>query len=135
MAATKVYANMCHKPSLHTTVFRDLQRLTAFLLHNRPCNPTLMLTKWLPPAAVLQTRLTHLNFDSRGVTDACLPLLLPLGPCLRELDLSGGRITSRGAAVLAACFRGLQVLDLCGGHITGDFHRGRVGLCVVGGGC
>lgn len=80
--------------------------------------------------AVLQTRLTHLNFDSRGVTDACLPLLLPLGPCLRELDLSGGRITSQGAAVLAACFRGLQVLDLCGGHITGELRSMWVGVVV-----
>jgi hypothetical protein len=80
----------------------------------------------LPLSTCQQTRLTYLNLDSRGVTDACLPLLLPLGGCLRGLDLSGGRITTRGAAVLAGGFRALTALELCGGHITGTCTR----VCV-----
>lgn len=94
--------------------------------------PSSNITTILPPPQTRQTRLTHLNFDSRGVSDACLLALLPLGPGLSELDLSGGRITSRGAALLAHCFRRLQVLDLCGGHITGRPGGGRGWMCVAG---
>jgi hypothetical protein len=68
------------------------------------------------------------------VSDACIPLLLPVGRSLRELDLSGGRITSRGAAVIAAYMKQLEVLDLCGGHITGVRGDGGGGRWGVGGG-
>jgi hypothetical protein len=93
--------------------FSSLMLLSGHCVH--PSLPPPLCCHTPPP----QAGLTHLNLDSRGVSDACLPLLLPLGPSLRELDLSGGRITSRGCGLLASCFRELEVLDLCGGHITG----------------
>jgi len=53
------------------------------------------------------------------VTDNCLAMMLPVGLTLRALDMSGGRITSRGAALLSGGYTQLTSLDLCGGHITG----------------
>lgn len=58
--------------------------------------------------------------------DAALALLRPLAPTLRELDLNGGRITSRGTPALAG-FSQLTRLDLGGGLLSG-------GLLWCGGG-
>lgn len=68
----------------------------------------------------LQTCLTHLNLDARHVRDACLCLLLPLGPQLKELDLYSSKVTSKGAHVLAGAYTGLEKLELCGGRINGE---------------
>jgi hypothetical protein len=53
------------------------------------------------------------------VSEASLRLLLPLGCSLRELDLYGACVKSRGATLLAAGYAKLEKLDLCGGHISG----------------
>lgn len=75
------------------------------------------------PSLFLQTALTHLNLDSRHITDTCLCQLLPLGSHLRELDMYGAKVTSKGVQLLAGAYTGLEKLDLCGGHVTGETHH------------
>lgn len=84
-----------------------------------PLASRVFLRLLLHMSSLLQTGLVHLNLDARHVTDACLCLLLPLGGQLKELDMYGAKVTSKGAHVLAGAYTGLEKLDLCGGHITG----------------
>lgn len=79
---------------------------------------------------MLQTSLTHLNLDARCVGDHTLQLLRPLSPYIKELDLYGARVTSKGVSHLL-CFSGLSRLDLCSGLLTGELISDRFWYSVV----